>query len=216
MPGGKLWTLRHVTGATLIVGCALFLVGAALYGFVRDPNGPLIFGQPTREWLRIVHEHQRVWQVATILFMCGVLVTTAGLVLLARLLDAAGDPGFSLVGLFAVAFGAAPWIINLAARLTVDPWAGNALAATGSVPEVYAPLSVWTGALFVIYTILTFAGLMLYGGAIASTHLLPQWVGWLALVYGAAGLGVLAVTRDAPPFMHYLTPILFGALLLLG
>ena len=215
MTGGKLWAPQHVAGVTLIVGCALLLAGATLYTFVRDPDGPVIFGQPTREWLRLVHEHETYWRAATLLFICGVVMTTASLVLFTQLLRAAGDPGFSQVALFAFAFGAMPWVINLAARLTVDPWAGNALATTGSVPEAYAPISLWTGALFIIYTILSFVGLMLYGGAILSTHMLPQWSGWLAIVYGAAGLGIFAIAHDAPPFMHYLTPIVFGVLLLL-
>jgi hypothetical protein len=71
------------------------------------------------------------------------------------------------------------------------------------------------GSLFVIYTILTFAGLSLYGGAILTSMLLPGWAGWTAVIYGVAGLIVFAIVRDAPPFVHYLVPILIGILLLL-
>lgn len=54
-----------------------------------------------------------------------------------------------------------------------------------------------------------------YGGAILSTHVLPQWVGRTTIVYSLAGLGLLGFTGDAPPFLHHLMPLLLGILLLL-
>jgi hypothetical protein len=50
---------------------------------------------------------------------------------------------------------------------------------------------------------------------VLSTLVLPHWVGWLAIVYGLAGLRLLGFTGDAPPFLHYLMPLLIGILLLL-
>ncbi|HEU0027909.1 MAG TPA: hypothetical protein VFQ25_12395 [Ktedonobacterales bacterium] len=176
----------------------------------------MIFGQPPREWLRLVFEHQALWRRATLLFITGVITTLLGLTLLGSLFRGAGDPGFSQVGLLAFAFGAVMWVINLAARLTVDPWAAKEMAATGKIPEVYTPITAWTGALFVVYTILTFTALALYGGAALATSLLPGWVGWASIIYGLAGLLLLAASRDAPPFLHYLMPILLGILLLLS
>lgn len=208
-------TFRQLTGGALIVGCVVMLSGAASYGFVRDPHGPLIFGQPPREWLRLVHEHARLWRWSTVLFIGGTLVTVLGQALLAALLRAAGDPGYAEVALVAFAMGAALWAINLAARLTVDPWAGAELARTNAIPESYTALTRMTGVLWVIYTILTFAGLSVLGGALLASHTLPGWVGWAAVVYGVVGLGLLAATRDAPPFLHYLMPLLMGILLLL-
>ena len=46
------------------------------------------------------------------------------------------------------------------------------------------------------------------------TPVLPHWVGWLAIVYGLAGLGLLGFIGDAPPFLHHLIPLLIGILLL--
>lgn len=216
MPSLALWSTSRVAGVLLIVGSILFLSGAGSYAFVRDKGGPMIFGQPPREWLRLVFEHQALWRQATILFITGVIVTLLGLTLLGSLFRGAGDPAFSQVGLLAFVFGAIMWVINLAARLTLDPWAAKAMVATGEIPEAYKPITAWTGALFVIFTILTFAALAIYGGAVLVTGLLPGWAGWLAIVYGLAGLLLLVVTRDAPPFLHYLMPILIGALLLLA
>lgn len=114
------WTASHIAGAILVLSVASGL-GIYQYMLVRDKNGPIIFGQSPREWLRLVHEHPRPWRVATIAFICATLGTTLGLTLLATLLHGAGDPGFSAVGLLAFAFGAVLWIIVLAARLSIDP-----------------------------------------------------------------------------------------------
>lgn len=210
------WTARHLTGLALVVGFVIFGVGATLYMYVRDTGGPVIFGQPTAAWLRLVHTHPRLWRWATVPFAAGVPLVVLAETELALLLRAAGDPGWAPLGLVATVFGAVPWLINLAARLVVDPWAGQRQAETGAVPEVYEPLSRWNSALFVIYTILTFTGLVAFGLAFLATSLLPGWLGWLAITYGLAGLALLAVTRDAPPFLHYLMTLAIGILLLLG
>ncbi|HEX9039146.1 MAG TPA: hypothetical protein VF808_19350 [Ktedonobacterales bacterium] len=209
-------TMSRVAGTLLILGCLAVLTGAGMYAFVKDPNGPIIFGQPPREWLRLVGEHADLWTWSTIPFMAGPIVTILGLAGLQTLLRGAGDQGYAQVGLMAFAFGAALWTVSLAARLTVDPWAAKALAATGAIPDVYTAVSAWMSVLYVIYTILTFVGLSLYGVAMLNSSLLPNWAGWVSLVYGILGLVYFAIMRDAPPFMHYLIPIMLGVLLFLA
>jgi len=106
-------------------------------------------------------------------------------------------------------------VILLAFRLAVDPWAGERLVKTNVMPDVYEPLRLWLGVFFVIYTILSFSGLVMYGSAVVSTGLLPHWAGWVAIVYGLAGLGLFAIARDVPPFTHYVVPLMIGILLVL-
>src|SRR6266699_1889936 len=107
-------------------------------------------------------------------------------------------------------------VIFLAFHPGVDPVAVQETARTGVVPNYYLPFHQWTQALFVIYTILAFSALAAYGGAVLSTRVLPHWVGWLALVYGLAGLVLAGFTAgNVPPFLHYLMPIVVGILLLL-
>lgn len=214
MNGDMIWTPEHVTGAILVLA-VIFAPGVSLYMLVKDKNGTVIFGQPPQEWLRLIREHPRAWRWATISFIGAFLVTLAGLALLAGLLREAGDPGLSAVGLLAFAFGTMLWVIILAARLTVDPWSGKELAAKGSIPDVYAALSAWRGAMFVIFSILAFAGVMAFGGAILATSLLPHWLGWATIIYSAAGLILLALSRDSLPVIHLLMPLVIGIVLLL-
>ena len=208
------WTLPHVTGIVLVL-TVVCIPGIALYMAVKDKGGPVIFGQPPHEWLRLVHEHPRPWFWATLSFIGAILVTLFGLGLLAGLLRDAGDLGFSTVGLLAFAVGTILWVIHLAERLTIHPWAGKELASKGAIPDVYTALSVWTWAMFLIFTVLAFVGVMMFGGAILATSLLPHWLGWAAIIYSAGGLILLAITRDALPIMHHLMPLVFGIVLVL-
>ena len=209
------WTLQHITGVTLIVGCLLFLSGAGSYGLIRDEKGRMIFGQPPRAWVTMVHDHPALWRRATLLFISGTLLTVAGLAGLTDTLEGSGTVWLARISLLAFVIAAVLWVILLTFRLTVDPWAGEHLARTNTMPDTYEPLRLWIGPLFVIYTVLMFLGLALLGVAVLGASLLPQWCGWLAIVYGIAGLGLLAAFRDAPPLLHYLTPLLFGVLLLI-
>ena len=59
------------------------------------------------------------------------------------------------------------------------------------------------------------SALAAYGGAVLSTRVLPHWVGWLAIVYSLAGLGLVGVIGDADPFLHLVLPLVIGILLLL-
>ncbi len=209
------WNERHFTGLALILGALLFLCGACLYTVIRDTKGNFIFGLSPREWLRVVFDHPRLWRWATLLLISGVIVTVLGLAMLTTLFQDAGEQVFSLLGLVAFVFGAVLWIIHLAFRLRVDPWAAQETAKTAVLPEFYVPLTLWIHALFVIYTVLAFSAMVAYGGAVLSTHLLPQWVGWVTIFYSLAGLGLLEFTGDAPPFLHHLMSLLIGILLLL-
>ncbi len=65
--------------------------------------------------------------------------------------------------------------------MSIDPWAAQELARTGVMPDYYVPLTLWTQALFVIYTLLAYCALVAYGGAMLSTRVLPMVMGILLL-----------------------------------
>jgi hypothetical protein len=207
------WTERRFTGIALILGCVLFLVGASLP--VTDSEGTFIYQLPPQQWLGVVFTHPTLWWWTNVLLIGAVLVVLLGFTRLTTLFRRAGDRAFSELGLMALVFGAVLWVIHLAFRLSIDFWAAQETARTGVMPDVYVPLNEWIGALFILYTILTFLAAIAYAGALVSTRLLPRWVGWATIVYSLAGLGLLAVTGDVPPAVHYLLPIVMGILLLL-
>jgi len=214
------WTLRRFTGIVLILGGVLF-VGSAWIPLTLGPPTPLtdskgtfIYLLPPREVLGVVLHHQTLWWWTNACFMGSTLVTLLGLALLTTLLREAGDRILSHLGLILFVLAATLWLIQRAVPLSIDPWAAQELARTGVMPDYYVPLTLWTDALFVIYTILAYCALITYGGSMLSTRLLPRWMGWLAIVYGLAGLGLLGATSDVPPFLYYLLPMVMGILLL--
>jgi hypothetical protein len=213
MPDRTLWTERRLTGTTLILGAVLFLIGAVMP--LTDAKGNFIYSLPPQQWLRVIFDHPFLWQWANMLFISGVVVTVLGFVMLTSLLRDAGDRAFSLLGLIAFVFGAVLWVLIVAFRMSVDPWAAQEMIRTAMLPDFYVPLILWIHTLGVIYTVLVFLALGAYGGAVLSTRTLPRWIGWFAIVYSLAGLGLYAYSHDVPPLLHYLLPIVIGILLLL-
>ena len=214
------WTWRSFTGIVLILGGVLFIGIANITLAIGPPTGltdskgTAIYLLSPQAALDVVLHHQALWWWTNAFFMVGTLVTLLGLALLTTLLREAGDRIFSPLGLILFVLAATLWLIQRAVPLSIDPWAAQELARTGVMPDYYVPLTLWTQALFVIYTMLAYCALAAYGGAMLSTHVLPKFMGWLAIVYGLAGLGLLGFTGDVPPFLYYLLPMVMGILLL--
>jgi len=214
------WTWRPFTGIVLILGGVLFQ-GSAWIPLTIGPPTPLtdskgtfIYLLPPQEVLGVVLHHQALWWWTNAFFMGSTIVTMLGLALLTMLLWQAGDPIFSHLGLILFVLAATLWLIQRAVPLSIDPWAAQELTRTGVMPGYYVPLTLWTQTLFAIYTLLAYCALAAYGGAMLSTRLLPRWMGWLTIVYSLAGLVLLGVTGDVPPFLYYLLPVVMGILLL--
>jgi hypothetical protein len=171
---------------------------------------------PLREQLLVIATQASLFQWSFSLIISGIIVTLLGLAMLTTLFRNAGDTTFSFLALIALLFGDVLLVIYIAFPLGIAPLAAQETAKTGVVPDYYVQLTLWTQPLFVIYTILAFSALAAYGGAILSTHVLPHWVGWLAIVYSLAGLVLAGFTGgNVPPFLNHLIPIVIGVLLLL-
>lgn len=214
MEKNAFWTRRRFTGIILVVGCFLFLGAAGL--IPRDDQGNFMVNLPLREQLLVIAAHPSLFQWSFSLFISGIIVTLLGLAMLTMLFWDAFDRTLSFLALIAFLFGDVLMVIYIAAPLGVAPVAAQDTVRMGVVPDYYMPLTLWTQPLFVISTILAFAALAAYGKAILSTRILPHWVGWAAIVYGLACLALTGFTAgNAPPFLHYLLPIVMGILLLL-
>lgn len=208
------WTHHRFTGLTLILGCCLFLGAAGL--MPKDIRGNFLVNLPLREQLLLISTHTSQLQWSFSLFISGVIVTFLGFAMLTMLFREAGERFCSHLALLTSLFGAVLMVIYIAFPLGVEPVVAQELGRTGVIPNYYVPLASWAQVLFVIFTILAFSTLAAYGGAVLSTRVLPHWVGWLALVYGLAGLVFVGFAAgNVPPFLHYLMPIVMGILLLL-
>lgn len=211
---GAFWTERRFTGLILILGCLLYI---AAVGFMpRDAQGNLLVLLPDRAALLLIAAQPSLTQWSFSSFIGGSIVTPLGLAMLTRLLRDAGDRTCSQLALIAALFGAVLWVTDLALSLGISLLAAQETARTGVVPGYYAPFQATTQPLFVIYTMLTFAAVLAYGGAVLNTRVLPRWVGWVTIVYTLLNLVAAGFAGgNAAPAVHYLMPMVMGILLLL-
>jgi hypothetical protein len=206
------WTERRFTGLLLILGCLLYYAAVGL--IPRDAQGNFSVSLPPRAALLIIAAQTSLLQWSASLFLSGIVITALGFTLLTRLLWDSEERTCSLLALITSLFGVMLLLIYLASWVGVDPFAAQETARTGIVPDYYLPLTMWTTALFRVYTVLAFSALALYGGALLVSRVLPRWLSWTALLYGLAGLGLFVFAQDIPPLVHYLLPLVMGILLL--
>jgi len=208
------WTECRFTGIILILGFLLYV--AAVVCMPRDAQGNLLVLLPDRAALLLVAAQPSLTQWSFSWFIVGTIVTPLGLAMFTRLLQDAGDRTFSSLGLIMALFGAVLLVIYIVFFLGLGLLAGQETARPGVVPGYYAAASATAQPLFVIYTQLTFAALLAYGGAVLNTRVLPHWVGWVTMIYTLFNLLTTVFSGGiTAPFVHYVMPLLVGIILLL-
>ena len=198
-------------GGVLVAGLVIFLVGAVAW----RPD----YQRPLREALPAIHRDRgrRAW-IHTWMIVA-LVVTPAGLVGMTLALR---EPTATvLAGMATATYGAGGvcWIVALAFRLTVVPWAAEQ-ATAGRVPEEFAAYDRWAGALYVVHMLTAYVGSAVLGMAVLASDSLPGWLGWAGVLWGLAFAGGFVATRFAgpfnPPFWAHLYTGTVGLVLLLG
>jgi hypothetical protein len=202
--------MQGAVGWTLILGMVVFLVGAAAWR--------LEYERPLLESLRVIHADRRRRAWIHLWMIPALFLTTAGLAgLTVHLLP---DRASVLVAMGTVvyALGAVPWVLSLAFRLTVVPWAAEQTTASGHIPDIFPPFDAWTGAMYVIHMAASYVVFVIVGAALLFTDL-PAWLGWFGVGLGAACLTGFVATRASgpfnPPFLAHLYTGVLGIALLL-
>lgn len=201
---------RDLVGVALIAGLVLFAVGAARWR--------LSYERPPLESLPLVHTDRRRRRWIHAWMVVGLLVTPAGLAAFATLPTGQGSRALAAAGVVVYAIGATAFVLSLAFRLSVVPWAAERTAMTGAIPDVFSPLDAWAGTLYVIHMAASYASFALFGAAVLAGDLAPAWVGWLGVGWGVLFLAGFALTRFAgpfnPPFWAHAYTGLLGVVLL--
>ena len=196
----------------LIGGWVTFWAGAVTPWAARFFLRPL----PTREYLQVIDENRSEWLWIAACFAAGVLLTLAGMVVLAVALREAGDRVWSELGRAAFSCGTVLWLAAIAFRATATVTAARETVASGAVPEWFEPLRAWAGALFAIYMVLAYLAIGAYGQAMLATRVAPRWVALTHVFFGLAGAAgfVARVPAFLPPLMIHLVPGILGVTLL--
>lgn len=199
-------------GGVLIAGLVVFLVGAVFWR--------LDYQRPLPETLPLIHRDRGRWAWIHTWMIAGLVITPAGLVGLTLALR---EPTATVLAGMATAVygvGAVCWIVSLAFRLTVTPWAAERTVTSGEVPDGFAAYEGWAGALYVVHMVTAYVGSAVLGMALLASDALATWLGWAGLVWGLAFAAGFAATRFAgafnPPFWAHLYTGTVGLVLLLG
>ena len=184
MVGKNFFVDQIVAGWLLIASAIIFL-----------PAGILFVGRAIWKWPVAQSQTYLIWERS--LVMAAILVATLGLVLLEKLLGAAGDQILAPIGLTIFLIGAV--LVLAAETLGLD-----------RQEMIYAPI--------VVFVILAFVGQAVFGMSILRSGFLPGWVGWATIFWNLAWLVILPIARPQDvyyPWLHYVSPLLIGITLLL-
>ncbi|MFN2279538.1 MAG: hypothetical protein ACK2UR_18125 [Candidatus Promineifilaceae bacterium] len=183
MDAANLLSEQAVTGWLLILSSLLFLPSGLLY------TARVIWQRPAAQSRRYLYLERG-------LVMAAMLTAALGLVLLAQLLESAGDSVLSSMGMA---------LFLIATVLIVAAETFSLGRQEGLYPTI------------VVSVILAFIGQALFGLSILRTGYLPAWVGWTAVIWNLAWLIILPVARRQDmyyPWLHYVAPLVIGIALL--
>jgi hypothetical protein len=203
--------MQGVVGWTLILGLVVFLVGAA--------GWRLEYERPMLESLPVIHADRRRRAWIHLWMIPALFLTTAGLAGLSVHFVPGRTAVLVAMATAVYALGAITWVVSLAFRLTVVPWAAEQTTKAGQIPDPFPPLDAWAGALYVIHMVASYVAFVIVGAGLLLTDL-PAWVGWFGVGLGAGCLTGFVATRAAGPFnppvlAHLFTGVLGVALLVL-
>jgi hypothetical protein len=174
-----------ITGILLVFSGFVFAVGGILY------TGRAIWKWPAGQTHRFL-----LWERGFVI--ASILVLNMGLLLLARILDAAGS--IILAPLSMVTFFSGVVSILVAETLNLSR-------------------QVWVYSAVVMFVVLAFLSQAAMGAALIQTAFLPLWVGWTAVIWNLAWLVIMPIARPENmyyPWLHFAAPSLIGIGLLLG
>jgi hypothetical protein len=203
---------EELVGLVLVAGFVLFMVGAGAWRLAYD--------RPLVEALHAIHPDRRRRAWIHVWMIVAMLVTPAGLAAWIVVVDDPVVRALLAVGATVYALGAVCWIVNLAFRLAVVPWAAEHTVETGRPPEGFPALDRWAGTLYLVHMTSAYAAFAVLGAAALAAGTLPSWLGWLGVVWGPVFLFGFVATRFEGPFnppawAHLYTAIV-GVVLLTG
>jgi hypothetical protein len=183
--------LQKICAVTISAGSILFLI-AAFSPVSR------VFGEPLAEnKLKIITESLNQWKVTQFLFVIGAIVTGLGIGLTGILFRNHSPSIIIYVSAALLLTGAIFWSWHVYLR-AVDP-----LSFTeGAIPA-------W---LFIIYTFLTQAGLIIFGVALLRMGF-AEWSGWLMIGSMALFFLLTIIFKDMPPLVYYIITLVTGVMM---
>jgi hypothetical protein len=119
----------------------------------------------------------------------------------------------------AYAVGAVLWLTALTFRLTVGEWAAERTATTGSVPQMFVPLTQWVGLGHSIHMATAYLSAVPLAWAASRAGLIADWLAWAGAAWGLGLMALFLIPRTrfiaAPPFWAHTFTFAVGVSILL-
>lgn len=167
----------RTSGILLIAGFIVFAVGAGL------PPPEAFTGSDERQ-REIVGAHPSRWVASALAIAGGVMLTLAGLAVLAATLIDDGARTWPLLGVVSYGVGAILWLIELAFRGTVFV---TVATAAGDPPDWFEPVRAWAGAAYWGYMVLAYLGVAAVGVALLESRQVATGLAWVPIAFGVIG-----------------------------
>lgn len=174
---------QGIAAGILILSAVLTSIGITLW-----------MGRNLYDWTIASGPSYLGWERGSI--MAAMVATLLGVVLLERLLQAAGNPAAARLGL----------ILLLVATALGLTWEAAVIGRAGDNQSLIAT-----------YVVLALLGQAALGLALLQTGLLAPWVGWVTIVWSLGWLAALPILSTGDlyyPVLHMVVPLLIGIALL--
>jgi hypothetical protein len=188
----------------LLLALIILIASGALPAFSAGLQGSLAEKATYADIFRLLNPF---WTV-------GWIVQLLGFATLTRLLLHAGDESLALLAFTAIFVASILGILHGTFHMSVESWAAQEAARTGSVPQAYEPLQAWISSAFRIAYVLHLVGTTGLGWSLLQTGVLPPWVGWAAIGWSVLWLVGYLAGAGAPGLL-FIMPAVIGAALVM-
>lgn len=152
-------------------------------------------------------------RLTNLLYAIGWIVQLLGFALLAQLLLRAGEEQLAILSFITILIAAILGFLHATFHMSVETWATQEAARTGSILEIYEPLDIWIGSSFRIAYVMHLIALVGFGWGILRAQLVAPWVGWVAIGWSILWLVGYLVGAGAPGIL-FIMPAVIGVSLL--
>jgi hypothetical protein len=204
------WPAEKVAGSLLVASLLallfaliILITSGAMPGFSAMLQGSLAQVAPLAGAFRLL----------IFLFALGWIVQYLGLGLLALLLLRAGHEQLAILAFSLALVATVLAVLYTTFRMSVELWAAEEAARTGSIPDLLAPLKAWSNDFFRLAYATHLAAGATFGWGVVRSGIVAPAVGWAAIVWSVLWFVALALGAGAPA-IPLLMPAVVGVALL--
>lgn len=182
-------------GRLLVLGALVVWIAAFTPTAVAVYTPP---GATAAEMLPEILERPVGWQLAHLLFLSGIVITAAGLLVLVRLFDLPTPRTFGLVGVVINVGGVLTWAVAVYFRVTLP---SHAMVDAGAAAPLF--VAAMTGWIYQLYSGLTLTSFAAVGAALITSGSMIRF-GVYAVVASGLVAAVFVAVGDMPLLVHYI------------